>query len=59
MIDEKSVPFEIPLNGHWKPAFPGPQMASGDFRVLTNMRYAEKGLKAVKGMSKVSNQLTI
>jgi len=54
MPDSKNQNFEIPMTGKWKPAFPGAQLASGDFRVLTNMRYVEKGIQSVKGMSKIT-----
>jgi hypothetical protein len=54
MKDAPSKPFVVPLSGRWKPAFPGVQLASGDFRILTNMRYTEKSIQAVKGMSKIS-----
>jgi len=51
---EKSTKFEIPLTGRWRPAFPGVALAAGDFRILTNMRYSEKAIVAVKGMSKIN-----
>jgi len=53
---EKPKPqkFEIPFTGRWRPAFPGVALAAGDFRVLTNLRYSEKAIVTVKGMSKIN-----
>ena len=51
---KRARPFEIPFTGHWKPAFSGVQLAKGDFRTLTNMRYSNKAIVAVKGMSKIN-----
>ena len=52
--DKREQKFEIPMSGRWKPTFPGTQLANGDFRVLTNMRYTEKGIQAVRGISKIN-----
>lgn len=46
--------FDFPMSGRWKPVVTGVQLASGDFRVLTNMRYTDKSIQAVKGMSKIN-----
>ena len=49
-------PFVIPMTGKWKPVFDGTQLAEGDFRTLTNMRYNDTpGIKQVCGMSKINS----
>jgi len=49
------TPFAIPFTGAWKPSRLGPQMQDGDFRTLTNFRYTQKGIRSVKGMSKINS----
>lgn len=51
--------FTIPMTGAWKPRASGMQMGAGDFRTLTNMRYTQKGIRGVKGMSKVNTTLLV
>lgn len=58
MRDAQLKPYQMPLSGRLRTSIPPGQLEEGDFRQLINMRYTRApGIKAIKGMSKVSDEL--
>jgi len=53
-IDIESEPGNIQLTGKMITSVDPIQLGKGDFRNLTNMRYTDKGIKSIQGMTKIN-----
>ena len=47
----------LPLSGKLITSIDGTQLGEGDFQILKNMRYGERGPKTVTGMTKINTSI--